>query len=77
MPIKSNAVIRVRQTNEDGSEREDRIFKKPDGSGFNHGCYDDEETPDDRPQDGLRFIPMANAALIIRLLTTKYLDDEL
>jgi hypothetical protein len=51
MPIVSNAIIRVNQKNNDGTEREDRIFKRPDGD-FTRASYDDEEIPDNQPQGG-------------------------
>ena len=77
MPIASNAIIRVNQKNYDGTEREDRIFKRPDGD-FTRASYDDEETPDSQPQDGsTETIAAEDADFLVRLMTGKLLSDYL
>jgi hypothetical protein len=69
MPVKSIAIIRVKVENPDGTEREDRIFKRPDGN-FTRSSYDSDKTPDVEPQKGSKeTIPAEYAELLIKLIT--------
>lgn len=75
MPIVSKAIARLIQANWDGTEREDRIFKRPDGTGFTRASYDDENTPDDQPQEEPAFLQAEHAAILIKLIMNENLED--